>query len=142
MAIKQGDKIKVEYEGKLEDGTVFDSSEKHGKPLEFEVGSGQIIPGFDKAVAGMEKDEEKEITIPPAEAYGEYNKDLIKKIPRDKLPPEPEPKVGMMLGVNMPNGAQFPALIKEVTDKELTIDLNNPLAGKTLIFKVKIVEIA
>lgn len=140
MPIKEGDKVKIEYEGKLEDGTVFDSSEKHGKPLEFEVGSKQIIPGFEKAVIGMKKGEEKEITLEPKDAYGDPNPQLIKSVPKEQLPKEPEPKVGMVLGITLPNGSQFPAKIVEVGDKEIKIDMNHPLAGKKLIFKIKVVE--
>ncbi len=141
MPIKKGDKIKVEYTGTLEDGTVFDTSE--GKqPLEFEAGSGQLIKGFDDAVIGMEKDEEKEIKIEKDQAYGDVNPELLKKIPRDKLPPEQEPKPGMMLAMSTPDGKQIPAKIAEVDDKEITIDLNHPLAGKTLIFKIKVVDIS
>ena len=142
MPAKKGDKVKVEYEGKLEDGTVFDSSEKHGQPLEFEVGSGQLIKGFDDAVIGMEKGEEKEIKLQPKEAYGDHNPQLIKKIPRDKLPEDQEPKPGMVLMINLPNGARIPANITEVADKEITIDVNHPLAGKVLIFKIKVVDIS
>ena len=141
MPIKKGDKIKVEYTGTLEDGTVFDASEKHGKPLEFEVGSGQIIKGFDEGVIGMEKDEEKEIKIAPADAYGEPNPKLVQTVPRDKLPPEPEPKAGMILMAGRPDGKQIPARITKVDEEGVTIDLNHPLAGKTLNFKIKIVEI-
>jgi len=139
--VKQGDKIKVDYTGKLEDGTVFDTSE--GKqPLEFTVGEGRIIKGFDNAVVGMEKGEEKEIKIEPADAYGDPNPEMVKKLPRDKLPPEPEPKPGMTLALKTPDGKQFPARIIEVGDKEITIDLNHPLAGKILNFKIKIVDIS
>ncbi|MBU2589824.1 MAG: peptidylprolyl isomerase [Nanoarchaeota archaeon] len=139
MPVKKGDKVKVDYTGKLKDGTVFDSSE--GKePLEFEVGSGMIIKGFDDAVMGMEKGEEKEITLKPEEAYGNVNPQLMKKVPRDQLPKEPEPKVGMMLALGTPDGQQIPARIAEVSDTEVTIDINHPLAGKTLIFKVKVVD--
>jgi len=141
MTVKKGDKVKVEYTGTLEDGTVFDASEKHGKPLEFEAGSGMVIPGFDNAVVGMKKDEEKEVKIEAKDAYGDVNPQLTQKIPRDKIPPEPEPKAGMMIGLAMPDGRQFPAIIKEVTDTEVTIDLNHPLAGKTLTFKIKVVGI-
>lgn len=141
MAIKKGDKIKVEYEGKLEDGTVFDSSEKHGQPLEFEVGGGQLIKGFDEAVVGMEKGQEKEITLEPADAYGEHKDELIKDIPKDQLP-EGDPKPGMMLGVTLPNGMQMPAKITDVKDDKITIDLNHPLAGKKLVFKIKVVDVA
>jgi FKBP-type peptidyl-prolyl cis-trans isomerase 2 len=140
MTIKKGDKIKVEYTGTLEDGTVFDSSEKQGKPLEFEVGAGQLIKGFDEAVVGMKKGEEKEITLEPKDAYGDPNPQLVKKVPREQLPKEPEPKPGMMLALATPDGKQFPAMIKEVDEKEVSIDLNHPLAGKKLKFKIKIVD--
>ena len=141
MAIKKGDKVKVEYTGTFDDGTVFDSSEQHGKPLEFEIGTGQIIPGFENAIMGMKKNEEKEIKLKPEEAYGELNPELIRKIPREQLPPGQEPKEGMILIINLPTGQRVPAKITEVTDKEVTIDLNHPLAGKTLNFKVKVVGI-
>ncbi len=139
MAVKNGDKIKVEYTGTLDDGTVFDTS-KEKEPLEFEVGSGQIIKGFDEAVVGMEKGEEKSIKIESKDAYGDPNPELTKKIPREHLPKEQELKPGMMLRLKTPDGRQIPAKITEVTDKEITIDLNHPLAGKSLNFKVKIVE--
>ena len=137
--IKKGDKVKVEYTGKLEDGTVFDSSE--GKaPLCFEVGAQQVIPGFEKAVEGMKKDEEKEFTLKVDEAYGPVKEEMVQEIPRDKLPAEPEPKEGMMLMMQAPTGQQIPAKVTEVTDTEVTLDLNHPLAGKTLNFKIKLVE--
>ena len=140
MPVKQGDKVKVDYTGTLEDGTVFDTSE--GKqPLEFTAGEGKIIKGFDNAIIGMEKGEEKEIKIEKADAYGDHNPDMLKKIPRDKLPKEPEPKAGMMLAMKTHDGNQFPAKIAEVNDTEVTIDLNHPLAGKTLNFKIKVVDI-
>ena len=141
MSVKKGDKIKVDYEGKLDDGTVFDSSEKHGQPLEFEAGSGKVIKGFDEAVIGMEKDEEKEIKLPPEQAYGKPNDQLVKKVPKDQFPPNVELKPGLMLALKAPNGMQMPAKIKEVSDTEVTMDLNHPLAGKTLNFKIKIVGI-
>ncbi|MBD3354976.1 peptidylprolyl isomerase [Candidatus Woesearchaeota archaeon] len=140
MSVKKGDKIKVEYTGKLENGQVFDTSE--GKqPLEFEVGAGKIIKGFDNAVIGMKKGEEKEITLKPEEAYGDPNPKLLQKIPREKLPEGKEPKQGMMLAMKTPDGRQVPVKIKEVSDKDITIDLNHPLAGKTLNFKIKVVDI-
>lgn len=139
MGIKQGDKVKVEYTGTLENGEVFDSSEKQGKPLEFEIGAGQIIKGFEQAVIGMEKGEEKEITLKPEQAYGDYNPELVKKVPKDKLPEEA--KQGAMLMMHLPNGMNIPAKVKEIGEKEATLDLNHPLAGKTLIFKIKITDI-
>lgn len=145
MAVKKGDKIKVEYEGKFEDGTVFDSSKVHGNPLEFVVGSRMVVKGFDDAVIGMNKDGEKEFTLKPAEAYGERRDELQQKVPREKLPalpPGQELKVGMVLMVGTPDGQQMPVNITEVNDKEITIDLNHPLAGKTLIFKIKVLDIS
>ena len=141
MAVKKGDKVKVDYTGTLEDGTVFDSSEKHG-PIEFEAGSGKVIKGFDDAVIGMKKGEEKEIKLKPSEAYGDPNPQLVKEIPRDKLPQDKEPKPGMMLLMTMGEGKQFPARITEVGKETVKIDLNHPLAGKTLIFKIKVVAIS
>ena len=141
MSVKKGDKVKVDYTGTLEDGNVFDTSE--GKqPLEFTAGEGKVIKGFDNAVIGMEKGEEKEITIEPKDAYGDINPQLTQKIPRDKLPEGKDPKPGMMLMMTTPDGKQFPARLVEVTDKEVTIDLNHPLAGKTLNFKIKLVDIS
>jgi len=142
MTIKNGDKIKVEYTGTLDDGTVFDSSEKQGKPLELEVGGGQIIKGFNDALIGMKKGEEKEVKLKSEEAYGHHNKELVKKIPKEQLPKEQEPKVGMILGISLPNGQQLPAKITEVNEKEITIDLNPPLVGKNLNFKIKVVDVS
>jgi len=139
---KKGDKVKVEYVGTLEDGTVFDSSEKHNAPLEFEVGSGHIIQGFDNAVEGMKVGEEKEITLSPNEAYGEYNPELIKDIPKEVFPQDQTIQVGMVFMLNLPSGQQVPAKISEIKDQEVTIDLNPPLAGKTLKFKIKLLAIA
>lgn len=136
--IKDGDKVKIDYEGRFEDGTVFDSSKKHGQPIEFEVGKGQVIKGFNDAVIGMEPGEEKEITLEPKDAYGDSNPDLIKKVPLDKLPEGA--KAGMMLGVGLPNGQQVPAKILEVSETEATLDMNHPMSGKTLIFKIKVIE--
>jgi len=141
MKVEKNKLVTVEYEGKFEDGKIFDSSEKHGQPLEFVAGVGMVVPGFDSAVIGMEKDQEKEFTLKPEEAYGEYNKDLKKDIPREMLPKDQEPKKGMMLAMQTPDGRQIPAVIQEVTDKNITIDLNHPLAGKKLTFKIKVIDI-
>ena len=139
--IKKGDKIKVEYSGKLQDGTVFDSSKKHGKPLEFEVGAGKVIQGFDTGVIGMKKGEKKEITITPEQGYGQIRKELLKQVPKEQIPSEKPLKAGMVLVVGLPNGNKIPARIAKVGEKEIIIDLNHPLAGKTLIFNIEIVEI-
>jgi len=139
--VENGNTIQVEYEGRLEDGTVFDSSKNHGQPLEFCVGTGQIIKGFDDAVIGMNIGEEKEITIPPEEAYGEYQKELVRDLPRNAFPEDQDVQAGMVFIMNLEDGRQVPVRIANVTDQAVTVDLNPPLAGKTLIFKIKLVAI-
>jgi len=139
MAVEKGNKIKVEYTGSFENGEIFDSSDMHDKPLEFEVGVGMVVPGFDDAVIGMNIGEGKTVKLKPKDAYGEPNQEAIQKVPKDKFPAEAQ--VGMMIGVPLPNGQQIPAKITNIDDKEVTIDMNHPMAGKTLNFKIKIVEI-
>ncbi|NCN86535.1 peptidylprolyl isomerase [archaeon] len=138
MAIKNGDIVKVEYEGRFSNGEVFDSSERHEKPLEFQLGLGMLVPGFEKAVIGMEAGEEKEVTLNPSEAYGEINPEYVQEVPKDKFPPEA--KEGMMIGLPMPDGYQIPATITKIGDETVTLDLNHPMAGKTLIFKIKVIS--
>jgi FKBP-type peptidyl-prolyl cis-trans isomerase 2 len=140
--VKKGDKIKVEYTGKLEDGTVFDSSEKHENPFEFTVGAGEVIQGFDDAVVGMEKGEEKEITIPAEHAYGSYNADLLKDLPRDSFPQDQDISEGMVFIMKLEDGRQVPFRISKISTEQITVDLNPPLAGKTLVFWIKVVDIA
>ena len=141
MAAKKGDKVKVEYEGKLDDGSVFDSSKTHGHPLEFEVGAQMVIPGFDQAIEGMNVGDEKDVKIDAKDAYGEPNSELVKSVPKDKIPAEAL-KEGAVLGMTLPNGQQIPAVVKEIGENEVKIDLNHPLAGKNLNFHIKLVEIA
>jgi FKBP-type peptidyl-prolyl cis-trans isomerase 2 len=144
MTIKNKDKVTLDYEGKLDDGTIFDSSKHgdHSHPLEFVVGSGMVIPGFDKAVLGMKKGEEKEFSIEPKDAYGEYNSQLKKEIPKKVLINENgEVKKGSTIMVSTNDGRQFPVVVDKVSKDTLTLDFNHPLAGKKLIFKIKIVEI-
>lgn len=138
--VKQGNTVKVEYTGTLDDGSVFDKSD--GNPIEFKVGEGQVIPGFEEAVVGMKLNEEKNIHIPAAQAYGDYMPDLVRKFPRASLPKDQEPVVGMMLVLKTPDGHQLPVKITEVSDEEVTIDINHPLAGKALNFAIKVVHIA
>lgn len=142
MPVKKGDKVKVEYEGSLDDGTVFDSSKKHGEPIEFEVGAGQVIEGFEDATVGMEEGEEKEFKLESSEAYGDHNPEMVKEIEKEKLPDGEELKPGMMLVTTLPNGLQIPAVVVGVTEETVTIDLNHPLAGKALHFKIKVIGIA
>ncbi len=141
--IEKGNKISVDYEGRLGSGEIFDSSKhgEHSHPIEFVVGSGEVIQGFDNAVLGMNKGEEKEFTINPEDAYGEYNDKLKQEVPRASLPKEQEPKEGMILIVQTPQGG-MPVKIKQVKDDGVVLDLNHPLAGKKLIFKIKILEIS
>jgi len=141
-AIKNGDQVSLHYTGTLEDGSVFDTSTKRNKPLKFIAGSGQVIPGFDKAVVGMKKGEEKKFTLQPSEAYGDRKPDLTQTVPRKHLPKNHEPKPGMMLVMGTPGGQQVPATITAVTDENVILDLNHPLAGKVLTFDIKIVEIS
>jgi FKBP-type peptidyl-prolyl cis-trans isomerase 2 len=138
--VKKGDRVKIEYTGKMADGEVFDSS-KGREPLSFEVGSGKVIPGFDKAVEGMELNEEKTVTIKSEDAYGPVRKEAVQEFPRDKLPKDPEPKEGMMLILTAPDGRQIPAKIAKVEKDKVSVDLNHPLAGKDLTFEIKIVGI-
>ncbi len=141
-AIKKGDKVSLHYTGTLEDGSVFDTSEKRNEPLKFTAGSGQVIPGFDKAVVGMKKGEKKKFTLQPSEAYGDRKPEMTHTVPRKQLPQDHEPKPGMMLVMGTPQGKQVPAVITEVTKENVTLDLNHPLAGKVLTFDIKIVEIS
>lgn len=140
MTTKANDKVKVHYKGTLSNGVVFDSSE--GKdPLEFTLGTGQIIPGFENGIIGMEVEESKTINVPAAEAYGEPKEELIQEVPKAQLPEEIKPEVGMQLMSQAPNGQQIPLVITEVKEESIIIDANHPLAGKDLTFEVTLVSI-
>jgi len=143
MAAKIGDKVSVEYEGRFESGEVFDSSNKEGEivPLVFIIGSGQVIKGFEESVVGMEEGEEREITVSPENGYGMPIPELKKGFSRDIFPKEEEPKEGMMIVMNTSDGQQIPARIDSVKEGVVIIDLNHPLAGKNLIFKIKLTKI-
>ena len=140
MKAKNGDKVKVHYTGTLENGETFDSSDGRD-PLEFELGAGMVIKGFDEGILGMSMDEEKHIKINSKEAYGDHDPTLQSDIPREGLPKDQEPKEGMQVMVTLPSGHQQPAVIAKVTADNITLDLNHPLAGKNLNFKVKLVGI-
>src|SRR6056297_2201834 len=126
--VQEGDTITVEYTGRLEDGTVFDSSDKHEEPLQFTVGEGKIIQGFDKAVIGMEVGEEKEITLPPEDAYGQHNPELVRDLPRNVFPEDQELQPGMVFMMALQDGRQVPVRIAEVAEEQVKVDLNSPLA--------------
>ncbi|MBU2616287.1 MAG: peptidylprolyl isomerase [Nanoarchaeota archaeon] len=146
MTISEGDKVKVAYEGKLEDGSVFDSSTHgdHSHPLEFEIGSGQVIPGFENAIKGMEKGENKDIELSSENAYGERREDLQRYVPKNSIPPTPDGKEvqkGMVLTIKTPQGQNFPVRIVDVKEDTVTLDLNHPLAGQKLFFKIEILDV-
>ena len=141
MPAKKGDKVSVEYTGTLDDGTVFDSSELHGQSLEFEVGSGQMIKGFDDAVVGMEIGEEKDIHIGCDDAYGQPDEKLVQSLPKDQFPQTKGMKEGSILGIKLPNGAMLPVRVVKIEGDLVTLDMNHPLCGKDLNFKIKLMEI-
>lgn len=141
-AVKNGDKVSVEYTGMFDDGKVFDTNihGDHAHPLEFTVGNKMVIQGFDNAVIGMKQNEEKTFKIPANEAYGEKNPQLVQTVPKPENFP-PQAKEGMIIGIGPSADRQMPALIVKVTDKDVTLDLNHPLAGKNLTFRIKIISI-
>ncbi len=140
MAAKKGDTVKIHYKGTLTDGTVFDSSE--GKePLEFTLGGGQVIPGFDSGVMGMEPGARKTITIKCEEAYGPIMADAIQEMERKEFPADFNPVLGQVLQFSSPDGFGMQASVTKVTEEKVTIDLNHPLAGKDLVFELELVSI-
>lgn len=139
--IKEGDTVKVHYTGTLNNGEIFDSSVKK-EPLEFTLGQGQLIPGFEKAVIDLEVGESTTVKIPSEEAYGEQREDLIISVPRDQLPADITPELGMQLQVNQQNGQPVPVRIVDISDEKLTLDANHPLAGEELTFEIKLIEVA
>ena len=140
MVVEKGNKVKVKYTGCLEDGTIFDKS-KAGEPLEFTVGDGQIIPGFDKAVEGMELNEEKKVTIEPVNAYGKRDETLKREFPKSSLPENFKPEKGMVLRLQDQTGKPMPVKIIDITENNITVDLNHPLAGEVLTFNITVVGI-
>jgi len=136
---KQGDTVKVHYTGKLEDGTEFDSSVQR-EPLEFTIGEGKIIPGFEQAVVGMEPGEEKTVDVEADNAYGQHHDELIMVVDREQLPSEIDPQVGQQLQVRQGDQA-FVVQVTDVSDSEITLDRNHPLAGEDLTFDIELVEI-
>ncbi len=138
--VKENDTVKVHYTGKLKDGQVFDTSE--GKdPIEFTLGKGQLIPGFEKGLLDMKVNEKKTITIPKEEAYGEPREDLVQEVEKTQLPEEIKPEVGMGLVSKTPDGREMNLVVAEVKDETIVVDGNHPLAGKDLVFDLEVVEI-
>lgn len=137
---QKGSKVKVHYTGKLDDGEVFDTS-YHSSPLEFTVGSGELIKGFDQCVDGMEIGEKRSVAVPAEEAYGPHLENLVVNIPIDNIPENITPEVGHYLELKNHNGETARALIVQINDTAVTVDLNHPLAGKELNFEIELVEI-
>ena len=140
MAPVSGDTVRVNYTGTLADGSVFDSSEGRD-PLEFVIGSGQVIPGFDAAVSDLGVGDTATVTIVAADAYGEHSDEGMQTFPRDAFPPDASPEVGWAVELSAPDGQRVPATVAEVTDESITLDFNHPLAGQDLTFEITLVEV-
>ncbi|NVK50492.1 MAG: peptidylprolyl isomerase [Cyclobacteriaceae bacterium] len=141
MQAKKGDTVAVHYTGKLEDGSVFDSSVNR-QPLGFTLGDGNMIKGFDEAVHGMAVGDKKTVTIPAAEAYGERRDDMMIDVPRAQVPANINPEVGMQLTLQGGNGQPMPVTVTFVDEEKITLDANHQLAGKDLIFEIELVTIS
>ena len=141
--VKDGDTVRVHYTGKLNDGTVFDTSRGEDRdPLEFTLGQGQLIPGFEKAVTGLDEGESTTVTIPTDEAYGERRDDLELEVAKNELPDNVEPEVGMQLQMQQQESGQaIPVQVTKVEEDKVTLDANHPLAGKDLTFDIELLEV-
>ena len=137
---KAGDTVRIHYTGKLEDGTQFDSSAGRD-PLEFPLGDGQVIPGFDNAVDGMSVGESKSVTIPADQGYGPRHEELVQEVPKSALPEGMKPQVGMQLQAQSPQGQTMNLVVTAVSEDSITVDGNHPLAGRALHFDIELVEI-
>ena len=135
-----GDKVAVHYTGTLEDGSVFDTSQGRD-PLEFELGKGQVVPGFEAAVMGMTQGDKKSTTIPPEQAYGDASEELVFKLERSQIPADADVEMGQQLALRSPDNREFPVMVTAVTDEHVTLDANHPLAGKTLVFQIELVSV-
>ena len=138
---KAGDTVKVHYTGTLDDGTIFDSSEER-EPLEFQLGGGQVIPGFEDAVVGMNVGDIKTTRISSEEAYGLHDEDMVLTVPREQFPPDIEPELDQQLQLRQPDGSSFVVTIIDITEDNVTLDGNHPLAGEALTFTIQLVEIS
>lgn len=137
---KTGDVVRVHYTGRLTDGTEFDSSQGR-EPLEFQVGSGQIIPGLEKHVEGMEVGQKSTVTVPAEEAYGARDERQVQSVPRDSLPDDLDLELGSRLTATTREGRQIPLTVIDLDENKVTVDANHPLAGQDLIFDLELVEI-
>jgi len=137
---REGDKVKVHYTGRLEDGSEFDTSIGN-EPLVFTIGGNEVIPGFEGAALGMKTGEIKSVAIAPESAYGPYNDELVVDMPREYIPEDIVPELGMMLKIVDNDGNEIPVRITVIEETSITLDANHPLAGKTLIFDIELLEI-
>lgn len=137
---KAGDTVKVHYHGRLTDGTTFDSSEGR-EPLEFEVGSGAVIAGFDNGVTGMSVGEKRTIQIPVEQAYGPKDPGMLVEFPKSNFPEDMAPELGMRLNMTNGSGQVIPVVITDVKEETVILDANHPLAGEDLIFDIELVSI-
>ena len=137
---KQGDTVKVHYTGKLENGTVFDSS-KSKEPIEFKIGDASIIAGFEKAIIGMKKGEAKTVKIQSESAYGPHLPELVSDVEKTQFPEHIKPELGQQLEIRRPDGPAIVVTITKVEEVMVTLDANHPLAGKDLIFDIELVDI-
>ncbi len=140
QTVKTGDTVKVHYTGRFDDGEVFDSSEGR-EPLQFKVGTEEIIKGLEKAVLGMKPGERKSVTVNPEEGYGNYNKKLLMEMPKERIPDDISPEKGMPLQLVNRQGKAISVVVAEILDKSIRLDANHPLAGKLLYFDLELVEI-
>lgn len=138
---KAGDNVKVHYTGKLDDGTVFDSSAER-EPLEFSLGSGNVIPGFEEAIVGMTPGESKTATIPAEQAYGPRRDELAIAVEKEQIPTDLSVEVGQQLQISQNNGQVIPVIVTDVSDSKVTLDANHPLAGQQLTFDIELVEVS
>ena len=139
MKIEDGKTVVIHYEGRLEDGTVFDSSRSR-EPLEFVFGSGSIIPGLEKGLEGLEKGDKKEISVEAKDAYGEKNPEAIQKVSKEQFPSDITPEVGMQL-MAQTETSEIPVVVTEIEEDYVMIDFNHPLAGKNLIFDIEVMDV-
>ena len=137
---EDGNTVKVHYTGKFEDGTVFDTSADRD-PLEFTIGRGQLIPGFEQAVIGMSPGESKTVNIPADEAYGQHNAEMLTEVDRSQFPADLNPEVGQQLQLNRSDAQTVVVTVASVSESTVTLDANHPLAGKDLIFDIQLVAI-
>jgi peptidylprolyl isomerase len=138
--VENGHFVKVDYTGMLDNGDTFDSS-RNSQPIEVEVGAGRVIKGFEDALVGMAEKEKKTVTLSPEEAYGHRKENLEQSFIRSELPEGFDPQVGQVLALRNPQGGQMPATVKDTDDEKVTVDLNHPLAGKSLTFEIEVLEI-